>query len=206
MQSKPNLLSVSYPRSGAHLIRALLETCTNRFSKTTKIFPDRTDGTCIGLHTHDLNYMHYSSLKHGQQTVYTHLLVIVRDPLDVLFSQCEYYNYNWWSERWKGMVERTMAEIQDHQQKYTTTTFTIPTLILHYQDLVDTPAQAITKLCDFLGLTQPSQEKMESGIAFCNKDNMRAAVKHDPKAISPDTSQYNNKRAQFKKRFAYLMK
>jgi len=201
----PNLLFVSFPRSGAHLLRALLEACTNHYMETTKMFPDKTTGACLGLHTHDLDFSHLAALQ-TKTSPYTHLLVVTRDPLDVLHSQCEYYGYNWWSEHWRNLVERTFVEMRAHQKTYEQAELPLPKLTLSYDWLVSNPAGAVCSVCCFLGLAQPSEEQMRDGIAFCTKTNLRVAIKHDPKAISPETNEYNASRKQFRLRYQYLMK
>lgn len=201
--SIPNVLFVSCPRSGAHLTRALLEACTNHFMETTKIFPTTT-GSCIGLHTHDLNYMHAYALQR-RKTQYTHLLVVTRDPLDVLYSQCQYNKLCWENESNTSRVKATLIQILSHQKIYDALKVPIPKMTVTYNELTRSPSATVAAICCFLGLEQPSPTQLQYGINCCTKDGLRDVVRHDPRAISPSTEDYSNSREEFKTKFGYML-
>lgn len=129
---------VSFPRTGSHWLRMMMERYFERPSLVRIFFyPEKTD--YLSFHTHDKNL----------RFLHPRVIYLYRDPVDTVYSQMQFCGEPLDSA---GKVRHWTGEYAANLSKWLLTeTFTEKKLILRYENLRNEPATEFARLCDWYG-------------------------------------------------------
>lgn len=176
---------VSFPRTGSHWLRMLMEIYFDRPSLTLLFFRTlKETDTFTCFHTHDLEL----SVKAR------HVLYLYRNPVDTVFSQMSYHDQDLDSAE---LVEGWTELYARHVSKWVLDSpATGRRAILTYEGMRRNLAEEFPKVCAFFG--EPfDAERLARAAAEVSKDRIRERTRHDPKVISSGTD-YESRRQSFR--------
>jgi len=197
---------VSYPRTGSHWLRILLESYLGEPSYVQRFF-DSNPKSFWGFHIHDRrvgNYEPSEGLTAGlKKVIYLH-----RDPVDTIYSQLRYDHTiasNWNGERnqWlDDQVQSLVEEYRAHLSRWTRDNSDIESMIsLSYEELKSNPVESMAHVLRFLG-REVDTTKILAVYEKCNKSLTKSVTPHDPAALSAEAVQapevYENTRERFR--------
>jgi hypothetical protein len=183
-------LLVSFPRTGSHWLRMLMELYFGRPSLVRSFYyHDRRD--FLMLHTHDL----------GLTVTRSNVIYLYRNPVDTIYSQLRYDKEDTDNRErvthWADLYGR-------HLDKWLCTErFTAHKTILTYEGMkndVSNEFQMITRHFD----TPFDAEKLQRAISRVTKDEVKKKTQHDPQAIQLGDD-YAIARARFAERQGRLV-
>lgn len=165
-----NTFLVSFPRTGSHWLRMMMELYFGRPSLVRIFyFPERTD--YLTYHTHDLDL----------DVSCRRVIYLYRDPVETIFSQLRYHQEApddrqrvvYWSDLYGRHLDKWL-----HQE-----TFTRQKTILRYDRLKDNLPAEFGKVCAHFGL--PVDEARLQWVAEqVSKDHVAQKTTHDPRVIA----------------------
>ena len=178
-----NTFLVSFPRTGSHWLRMLMERYFERPSLTRVFYyPDRTD--YLSLHTHDLNL----------DVERSHVIYLYRLPVATVYSQLQYHRQPlddreaivYWSELYGRHLAKWL-----HDEA-----FTSHKTMLRYTQMQENLVPTFEKICLHFGVSLDAERL--GGIAQeMTLAHTRQKTRHDPQAVN--TSQtYRQERERFK--------
>lgn len=176
---------ISFPRTGSHWLRMLMELYFDRPSLTLLFFRTlkETDSfTC--LHTHDLE------LSIRAQNV----LYLYRNPVDTVFSQMSYHDQDLQSTE---LVEGWTELYAQHVAKWVLNA-SVPgrRTIVTYEGMRRNLAEEFSKVCAFFGEGFDA-DRLARVSTEVSKDRIRDRTRHDPKVIASGAD-YENRRHAFR--------
>lgn len=180
-----NPFLVSFPRTGSHWLRMMMEQYFERPSLTRVFYyPARTD--YLTLHTHDLD------LDVTRRSV----IYLYRDPIDTVYSQLRYHGQEpedrarvrEWSDLYgrhlaKWLYDEAAAEIRT---------------VLRYEDLRDQLQEAFARLCAHFGQTLDPDRLRRIGEGV-TRSHVSQKTRHDPAVINT-SGDYGDLRRRFRER------
>lgn len=171
---------VSFPRTGSHWLRLVLELYFRRPLLTrTFYFPDRDD--YLLLHTHDLE------LDVERRDV----LYLYRDPVDTVYSQLAYHGEVGDADRlrhWADLYGR-------HLHRWLCAeSFTTHKTVLRYETLRDTPESGFGDAIRHLG-AEPDPDRLRRALARVTKERVARKTEHDPQVVDLGESYAERRRA-----------
>jgi hypothetical protein len=185
-----NTFLVSFPRTGSHWLRMLMERYFGRPSLTRVFFyPERTD--YLSLHTHDLDLT----------TARRRVIYLYREPVATIYSQLSYHRLGpddpQAIRHWSEMYGRHLAKWL-HSEEFTT-----HKTVVRYDRLRQDLTGAFEPVCRHFGaIWEP--ERLERIARELTPDQTRQKTAHDPRVV--DTSQaYQLERDRFTREHGSLV-
>ena len=181
---------ISFPRTGSHWLRIILEIYTERPLLTRSFLPHKNRKFLLH-HTHDLQL----NVKRKR------VIYLYRNPLDVIYSQLLYYG---WEFTQKDQLVFWTQQYAAHlcwwliNEDYTTAK-----LIVSYEDLKNSPISSLIKICQFLGI---KGEENKLAVTFNKVDHsfVSALTSFDKKVVKSN-DMYSVKRIEFKEKHKELI-
>jgi hypothetical protein len=180
-----NTLMVSFPRTGSHWLRMLMELYFERPTlKLVFYYPEITD--YMAYHTHDL------SLDMEHPTV----LYLYRDPVDTVYSQLSFYQeplnnmerIAYWSDLYGKHLDKWL-----HQEH-----FTSHKTVLQYEGLKEDIAAEFAKVASHFNVLFDAQ-KLERAAAQTSKEEIKRKTPHDQRVINLQAG-YDLSRTDFREK------
>lgn len=178
-----NTFLVSFPRTGSHWLRMIMELYFARPSLVRVFYyPDVTE--YLTLHTHDIDL----DVERGR------VIYLYRDPVDTIFSQLNYYGEPitererivYWSDLYGRHLDKWLHSEQ----------FTKHKTILTYEGLKQDIAAEFTKIVQHFGLSLDGKQ-LAKATGQITKDEVKRKTQHD-KQVIPLASTYEVDRREFR--------
>ncbi len=181
---------VSFPRTGSHWLRMLMELYFERPS-LVRIFyyPDQKDYLC--LHTHDL----------GLDVFRKNVIYLYRDPIPTVYSQMKYEKEDlsdiarikYWADLYKQHLKKWLVAETVSQKK----------VIICYENLIKNLEDEFFKLVLFFGQTF-NPKKIAEVRARIDKGEVKNKTTHDKQVVQLSTD-YSIAREIFSKRYGSII-
>lgn len=164
-----NTFLVSFPRTGSHWLRMMMELYFERPS-LTRIFyyPERSD--YLTLHTHDLEL----------EVERSHVIYLYRHPVDTIFSQLSYHKERlddheqiiYWSDLYGQHLDKWLRQENFTQHK----------TILTYEGLRQDLAASFSKVTSHFGHSL-DRTRLEKAAARVTKNEVKHKTRHDSQVV-----------------------
>lgn len=161
---------VSFPRTGSHWLRMLIELYFERpLLVRTFFFPRRRD--YLLLHTHDMD------LEVERQNV----IYLYRDPVDTVYSLLKYHGQSTedraWSLHWCRLYARHLDKWL-HKE-----CFTRKKTVARYARLKEAMCEEFAKICLHFGVAfDPT--RLKQAAARVSKERVAQKTRHDPNVMA----------------------
>jgi len=180
---------VSFPRTGSHWLRMIMERYFERPSLVRIFFyPEKSDYLSFHTHDKDLRFTH-------PRTIY-----LYRDPVETLYSQMQFCGEPLESARkvrhWAGEYAANLSKWLDNE------TFTEKKLIFKYENLRADPAGEFSKLCDWYNLPLDTA-RLESALDGLTKNRVDKGTS-DRRVVNLSTT-YSEQRDRFREAHSALI-
>ena len=176
-----NPFLISFPRTGSHWLRMIMELYFKRPS-LTRAFYYPNEHNYLTLHTHDLEL--------GVERL--NVIYLYRDPVDTIYSQMNYYKEDLRDlahiEYWSELYGRHLAKWL-HQE-----TFTDKKTILRYELLKSNTQGEFVKICAHFG-AKFDKNLLNSVMATVSKNKVKEKTLHDPQVVNFSRSYEENRQA-----------
>lgn len=178
-----NTFLVSFPRTGSHWLRMIMELYFGRPSLVRVFFcPERRD--YLTLHTHDLELDVQRS-----QVIY-----LYRHPVDTIYSQMQYHEESiddrsriaYWSDLYGRHLDKWL-----HRES-----FTERKTVVRYEGFKESLAEEFGRICTHFASTL-EVERLETVAAQVTKEMVKEKAPHDPQVMNL-TRLYEEKRNRFR--------
>lgn len=165
-----NTFLVSFPRTGSHWLRMLMELYFGRPSLVRVFYyPERND--YLTLHTHDLEL----------DVERPNVIYLYRDPVDTIYSQLQYQKEDindreriaYWSDLYGRHLDKWL-----HQEA-----FTQRKTVVRYERLKANMLEEFSKICEHFNSTL-DVEHLEAAAAQASKERVKEKTPHDPQVIN----------------------
>lgn len=185
-----NTFLVSFPRTGSHWLRMLMELYFERPSLVRVFYyPERKD--YLTLHTHDLEL----------DVVRTHVIYLYRNPVDTIYSQLRYHKEDtddreriiYWSDLYGRHLDKWL-----HRERFTT-----HKTVVTYEGLKQDLTTEFAKITQHFGQSL-DEARLEEAVKQVTKDNVKQKVKDDPQVIQMG-DEYEKQRQRFRADFSDLV-
>jgi hypothetical protein len=179
-----NTFLVSFPRTGSHWLRMLMERYFRRPSLTRVFYyPNRND--YLALHTHDLDLTVERS----------RVLYLYRDPVDTLYSQLRYHRepldpphrIDYWADLYGRHLDKWLIRER----------FTIRKTVLRFEDLKTDPSQVLIRIAAHFDQVV-DEERIHRVPEQVTKGEVKDKTLHDPQAVDLNAA-YETGRERFRK-------
>lgn len=193
----PNLpYFISYPRTGSHWIRYVME----KYFKTPSLvmiyeYINATNFTCY--HTHDLNNdgTSLSNIKKDN------IIYLYRDPVDTIYSMIRYHKQN---QNDVNLIKMHSKCYKEHLLKYLVhDDFTKNKVVLKYENFKKDFTTEFKKLCDYFEF-KFDKEILEKIISGLDKTKIKNETTNRYANID-DSTGYDISREEFKKKHTDLI-
>jgi len=183
LDNADNPLLISFPRTGSHWLRMLMELYFDSPLLTRSFFKHEHNHYLL-LHDHD----------HNLAVTAKHVVYLYRNPIDTVFSQMKYHRENlgdrkridFWTDRYIAHLSKWLYH----------DSFTDRKIVLRYEDLVADPVHVIERLSHFFSLPFDAK-RAEQTVRLVNKNLVKSKTsKHDPQ-VQKLSSDYESKRSNF---------
>ncbi len=180
-----NTFLISFPRTGSHWLRVLMERYFERPSLVRVFYyPESTD--YLTYHTHDLNL----DIEHPT------VLYLYREPVDTIYSQLSYHKEPldavdriiYWSDLYGRHLDKWL-----HRERFTT-----KKTILRYEGFQHDMQAEFTKVTRHFGV-ELDAEKLSQAAAATTKQEIKRKTTHDKQVINLKAD-YENHRREFYRR------
>lgn len=164
-----NTFLVSFPRTGSHWLRMIMELYFGRPSLVRVFYyPRRRD--YLTLHTHDLEL----------DVQRTHVIYLYRDPIDTIYSQLHYHRepmgqrdrIAYWTELYGRHLDKWLCRETFTQQK----------TVVRYERLMDNTAEEFSKICHHFGAPLQSIQ-LQQATAKVTKEDVKRKTPHDTQVV-----------------------
>jgi hypothetical protein len=185
-----NTFLVSFPRTGSHWLRALMELYFEQPSLVRVFYyPEKTN--YLSYHTHDLNL----DIEHPT------VLYLYRDPVDTIYSQLSYNKeglndadrIGYWSDLYGRHLDKWL-----HTEK-----FTEKKTVLRYERLKSHLPSEFVKVTQHFGIELDGQKLLKIAAAT-TKEEIKRKTTHDQQVINLN-KEYGMKREDFYRQSADLV-
>lgn len=179
-----NVYLVSFPRTGSHWLRMLLELYFDRPTLSRIFYQHPTDEYLL-LHHHDLDCT----------LVRSRVIYLYRDPVDTIFSQLNYHNEDeediqrikHWANLYARHLEKWLIQERFVSQK----------LVLHYEDIKQDAVSILKKICHFYG--EPFDEnRAKEACEQVTKDHVRKRIERHDAQVMNASRDYEQRRQRFR--------
>lgn len=178
-----NTFLVSFPRTGSHWLRMIMELYFGRPSLVRVFYyPNRHD--YLTLHTHDLELNIERS----------NVIYLYRDPVDTIYSQLCYYKepinnhecITYWSDLYGRHLHKWL-----HSE-----TFTNKKTVIKFERLRDDIETEFKKICEHFDVGF-DMRKVQVAIARISKKHVKQKIRHDHQVVNL-TKKYEKQRDHFR--------
>lgn len=174
---------VSFPRTGSHWLRMIMEQYFERPMLTLSFFSHQKKDFLL-LHTHDMEL----------DIVRENVIYLYRDPVDTIFSQLMYYKEDFESiERighWSEIYGRHLAKWLHEED------FTRKKTVLSYERLRSDPEAEFRKVAEHFGAGF-DREKLKRAMEGSSKEKLKEKTAHDRQVVNLKKD-YDVKRSDFR--------
>ncbi|NOZ71577.1 MAG: sulfotransferase [Chloroflexi bacterium] len=177
-----NTFLISFPRTGSHWLRMIMELYFGRPSLVRVFYyPERRN--YLTLHTHDLEL----------DIVRTHVIYLYREPVDTIYSQLQYHKEDiddreriaYWSDLYGRHLDKWL-----HRE-----TFTRKKTVIRYERLKDDLPGEFGKICAHFD--EPLDvTRLQAAAAQVTKERVKQKTPHDPQVINLNRT-YEKERRRF---------
>ena len=176
---------VSFPRTGSHWIRNVMELYLEKPSLTRVFFyPAPTSFSCY--HTHDQNL---------QVTNRKNVIYLYRDPVPTVFSQLKYYKEDPADD---GLIGKWAQQYARHLKKWLKDeTYTSQKTIVRYESFKADFHREFAKICDHFDVPL-NAKKLDTALKMVSKQSIMKKVSDDTQVVNLDKD-YETKRDDFTK-------
>jgi len=183
-KDRTNPFLVSFPRTGSHWLRMIMELYFRRPS-LVRIFYYPEETNYLTLHTHD------KDLSLERENV----IYLYRDPVETVYSQLNYYKEDINDHSrivcWADLYGR-------HLNKWLCTEkFTRKKTVLTYEGMKRDMVKEFGKITDHFG-EKLDKGKLKKATDRITKEEVKKKTGHDPQVVQL-TATYNNLRQDFKR-------
>lgn len=167
---------VSFPRTGSHWLRMLMERSFGKPALVRTFFEHDADSfTCIHMHDVDLDVRRRSVIylfRDPVATIRSHLRYHALDPTDPILVR-------YWSTRYALHLRKWLHD--EH--------FTVHKTVVRYRDIGADPVGVLTRIGEHLDLAV-TPERVRSAAREVTRDLVAQKTPHDPKVVdrSPATA------------------
>ncbi|WP_136658903.1 sulfotransferase domain-containing protein [Nitratireductor sp. XY-223] len=185
-----NPFIVSFPRTGSHWLRLLMELYFERPSLVrTFYYPERSD--FLARHVHDVD------LDIERKNV----IYLFREPVATVFSQMSYHGDEvddrarimHWSDLYAHHLDKWLIS----------ETFTKRKTLLCYDRLRSDMESEFSRLCAHFGEALDT-ERLQRAVQAASKGEVKSLTKHDNRVVS-DRPDYRDARKRFKEKHAEIV-
>lgn len=164
-----NTFLVSFPRTGSHWLRMLMELYFGRPSLVRVFYyPERKD--YLTLHTHDLQL----------DVERANVIYLYRDPVDTIYSQLRYHNEDtshrgriaYWADLYGRHLDKWL-----HKE-----TFTDLKTVLRYERLRIDILKEFNRVCNHFK-SPLNEQRLKDVAARVSKEKVKEKTPHDPQVI-----------------------
>lgn len=183
-QDEENIFLISYPRSGSHWLRVLMELYFGR-PVLTRVFYRHDNEDFLLLHDHDLDL----------DIERKNIVYLKRRPVDVIFSKLFYDKKTGSDENVIGYANA----YKTYRDKWSKEDFTEKRLDVTYEKLCYAPKQVLNRLSEYYNQTY-DERRAQSAVLAATRDEV-ARLTSDNRLIAPiNVSGYGELRNKFKSR------
>lgn len=176
---------VSFPRTGSHWLRVLLEDYSNRPLKG-RSFKRHWSRNYLLTHTHD-NELSIQS---------DNVIYLYRDPVPTIYSQLNYYNQSindlnslcYWTSRYSHHLCHWLILRGNNPKGHQ--------LNIKYSDLKDSPFHNFQLICEMLSIKY-DENRFRLIYKQTTKDKVKSLSSHD-KQVVDNSSDYNKYKKEFR--------
>lgn len=177
-----NTFLVSFPRTGSHWVRMIMELYFEQPSLTRVFyFPENRD--YLSLHTHDL----------GLEIIRPNVIYLYRDPIETIYSQLSYHKEDikdeskirFWSEIYGAHLDKWLYMEE----------FTKEKTIIRYDKFKENIDEEFNKICNHFHNSLDTN-KLNIAAKQVSKKNVKNKTLHDQQVINLN-EQYRKIRKQF---------
>jgi len=182
--AEQNLYLVSFPRTGSHWLRMLIELYFERPLLTrTFFYPSRED--YLLLHTHDM-----------ELTVERpNVLYLYRTPVDTVYSQISYHGESidnqervrYWSDLYGAHLDKWLHKEHFTQKK----------TILRYEGMKDSLCSEFEKICGHFGVSI-DEERFRNVSERVTRDLVRQKTQYNDRVLNTNRDAYVDRRKHFR--------
>ncbi|MEL6719280.1 MAG: sulfotransferase domain-containing protein, partial [Bacteroidota bacterium] len=180
----------SFPRTGSHWFRMILELYSDR-PLLTRSFFKHSNKDYLLLHTHDMN------LSEQRKNV----IYLYRYPTDVIFSQLNYYGQptdndffiRFWTNQYSHHLIHWLFLEEKAEKK----------LVISYEQMRQDICMVYKKVCEHLNL-EFDKERLQSVAKQIDKEKVATKTRHDPQVINKGED-YQYRQTQFKTKYDSLV-
>ncbi len=185
-----NPFIVSFPRTGSHWLRMLMELYFDKPMLTRKFFLlDREDYMAIHSHDDDLDVER------------TNVIYLWRDPVDTVFSQMTYHGEE---SNDHDAIEMWSEAYGKHLNKWLITErFTKKKLILNYAELIQDASAVLRRVSEYFGVSFDAAKAWDT-VSRVTKDEVKRRTKYDDRVIKVGEG-YARERVKFRMFFAVMV-
>lgn len=179
---------ISFPRTGSHWLRMMLEQYADRPVLPRSFFEHKNDDYLLN-HSHDYEF----ALRPKK------LIYLYRDPVPVVFSQIKFHEGNpedaeqvtHWATLYRLHLRHWLTRPHDDRT------------IVKYEDLQNALVPTLSKVLSSLNLT-PIEHQIRVVAATTNKTTVTSRTRHDPRVMNTEVN-YEVARRRFTTNFADMI-
>ena len=194
---------ISFPRTGSHWLRLLIEAYTFVPCAVQSFFV-KNPKKCWGIHIHNrmIKDPHPSE---GPVINLGKVIYLYRNPVDVIWSNLVYDGKS--PELADVEIERLIHEYKDHLERWLGNPEDIKEICyITYEDLKENSIPTLKKVLHFLDFPPPDEGKLSKIYQFANLHRSNLHFKHDPKIITnrqfgPQKKEYFEEKSRFIKKY-----
>lgn len=181
---------VSYPRTGSHWVRCILEQYLGKYCLPTSFYNNSDE--CWGCHLHDRAV---GQGDEGAVRDFDKVIYLYRNPVDVVYSLLKY-------ERWttQEKINEIINEYKVHLTRWLYHNDDIKQIIyVTYEEVKNSPQSTFKKIILFLGEKWNEDKLMSIYNNTTHQDIAQIVRERDPQVISKDhiNGEYINNKQQF---------
>lgn len=181
-----NVFLVSFPRTGSHWLRELMELYFGS-PILPRIFFHPLANEFIAQHTHDKSL----------ELDWPNVIYLYRTPVDTVYSELRYEGL-WPPREWA--VRAVGRAYGRHLEKWLlNATFVRRRCDVRYRDLSERPEDVFARLSDFFG-AEFDRGRVQDAVVKVDKDRVKSDTKHDDTVVRTD-SQYERDRETFRDQY-----
>lgn len=175
---------ISFPRSGSHWIRCLIELYTKRpFISRAFFYPNNQP---LGIWVHDVN-----NLKADIPVIYLH-----RKSIDVIFSYLSYYKI----KPKEDIIRRLYSDHKKHLQKWLNNKQV--RVVLTYEHMKENPEEEFKKILCFFGVVF-NLDAFEKVYKQITKELVKKITPHDIQIIRLDDA-YKLQKTEYIRDYGFI--
>lgn len=182
---------ISFPRSGSHWLRLLMELYFEKPSLVRSFYySNAREFTCLHHHDLDLDIQR------------DNVIYLYRMPVPTIFSQLKYHRENvndaariqYWSSLYAAHLSKWLQN----------ESFTKKKLVLRYEQMQTSINHCFHEICRYLDVAF-DQKKFESIVNKASKNEVRYKTRHDPQVINLSESYEKERKAFAARHSAFIL-